>query len=260
MPSAMRTGGRPTRGAQAADGSQRAPRRRRPPFLHTAGPDPCPRLHEGAPDDPANNHPIRHGRVAGIHNGIISNDEELFALHGIERDQPEMTVDSEMIFALVDADGTSPAVLEQLVGAMAAAWIDERSPDVAPRCPGHRPPAVARSGSPRGAVRLDPCRARGRRARTANDVPQDGGRGGPAAHARRRRPRRGAPWSPDRSYREADALPAVRAPQRGALLPRTPRRADRTGLTGGIGRAFGFRVRRPSRPCPPPRPPRGVAG
>src|SRR6185436_12265355 len=70
------------------------------------------------------------GRVTGIHNGIISNDEELFARHRIERDRPEMTVDSEVIFALVDAGGTSAPVLEELVGAMAAAWIDERRPDV----------------------------------------------------------------------------------------------------------------------------------
>ena len=33
----------------------------------------------------ANNHPIRHGSVVGIHNGTIVNDDELFAAHGIER-------------------------------------------------------------------------------------------------------------------------------------------------------------------------------
>ena len=58
---------------------------------------------KGHPTIAANNHPVRHGRVTGIHNGIISNDEALFARHGIHRDQPEMTVDSEAIFALVDA-------------------------------------------------------------------------------------------------------------------------------------------------------------
>ena len=41
-----------------------------------------------------------------------------------------MSVDSEIIFALVESRGTSPDVLEELVGAMAAAWIDERRPDV----------------------------------------------------------------------------------------------------------------------------------
>ena len=41
-----------------------------------------------------------------------------------------MTVDSEAIFALVDAYGTSPETLAELVGAMAAAWLDERDPGV----------------------------------------------------------------------------------------------------------------------------------
>ena len=57
---------------------------------------------KGHPTIAANNHPIRHGAVVGIHNGIIVNDEELFATHGFERAEPGMTVDSEAIFALVD--------------------------------------------------------------------------------------------------------------------------------------------------------------
>jgi glucosamine 6-phosphate synthetase-like amidotransferase/phosphosugar isomerase protein len=85
---------------------------------------------KGHPTIAANNHPVRHGPVTGVHNGIIANDEELFARHGIERDEPDMSVDSEIIFALVESRGTSPDVLEELVGAMAAAWIDERRPHV----------------------------------------------------------------------------------------------------------------------------------
>ena len=81
---------------------------------------------KGHPTIAANNHPIRHGCVVGIHNGIIVNDEELFHRHGLARHEPEMTVDSEAIFALVNAHGSTPAVLEELVGAMATAWIDER--------------------------------------------------------------------------------------------------------------------------------------
>ena len=38
---------------------------------------------KGHPTILANNHPIRHGRVVGIHNGIIANDDELFARHGL---------------------------------------------------------------------------------------------------------------------------------------------------------------------------------
>src|SRR6185369_15845697 len=85
---------------------------------------------KGHPTILANNHPIRHGHVVGIHNGIISNDDELFARHALRREEPEMTVDSEAIFALVDAFGTSPETLGELVGAMAAGWLDEREPDV----------------------------------------------------------------------------------------------------------------------------------
>ncbi len=83
---------------------------------------------KGHPSLAANNHPIRHGSVVGVHNGIIVNDEEVFGRHGFERAEPGMTVDSEAIFALVESEGASGAVLEELYGSMAAAWIDERLP------------------------------------------------------------------------------------------------------------------------------------
>src|SRR4051812_23349634 len=51
---------------------------------------------KGHPRIGANNHPVRHGAVVGVHNGIILNDEELIERHAIERDHPEMTVDSEV--------------------------------------------------------------------------------------------------------------------------------------------------------------------
>jgi glucosamine 6-phosphate synthetase-like amidotransferase/phosphosugar isomerase protein len=85
---------------------------------------------KGHPTIAANNHPVRHGAVVGIHNGIILNDDDLFAQHRIERWEPEMTVDSEAIFAIVDAFGARQAVLEELRGAMATAWLDERRPDL----------------------------------------------------------------------------------------------------------------------------------
>ena len=81
---------------------------------------------KGHPALLANNHPIRHGAVVGVHNGIIENDEELFARHGFQHHEPEMTVDSEAIFALAEETGDSPAALEELHGSMATAWIDER--------------------------------------------------------------------------------------------------------------------------------------
>ena len=98
---------------------------------------------KGHPTIEGNNHPIRHGAVVGVHNGIILNDEELFEQHGSTRAQPEMTVDSEAIFALVE-ETDEVLALEQLHGSMATAWIDERDPGRPrgrPRC---RPAAVAR--------------------------------------------------------------------------------------------------------------------
>jgi glucosamine 6-phosphate synthetase-like amidotransferase/phosphosugar isomerase protein len=84
---------------------------------------------KGHPTIEANNHPIRHGSVVGIHNGIIVNDEEIFSRYGFERAQPQMTVDSEAIFALAEHAEGHPEALEELYGAMATAWIDERVPD-----------------------------------------------------------------------------------------------------------------------------------
>ena len=83
---------------------------------------------KGHPRIEANNHPIRHGAVVGVHNGIILNDDELMLEHGFERAEPLMTVDSEAIFALAEADDGRPEALEQLRGSMATAWLDERRP------------------------------------------------------------------------------------------------------------------------------------
>jgi glucosamine 6-phosphate synthetase-like amidotransferase/phosphosugar isomerase protein len=83
---------------------------------------------KGHPTVEANNHPVRHGDVVGVHNGIIVNDEELFSRHGFERDAPGMSVDSEAIFALAEAFGSRARTLEELRGSMAAAWVDAREP------------------------------------------------------------------------------------------------------------------------------------
>jgi glucosamine 6-phosphate synthetase-like amidotransferase/phosphosugar isomerase protein len=81
---------------------------------------------KGHPTIAANNHPIRHGAVVGIHNGIIFNDDELLADHACARREPGMTVDSEAIFAVAAHSHGDPAALEALRGSMATAWIDER--------------------------------------------------------------------------------------------------------------------------------------
>src|SRR5215472_13703685 len=84
---------------------------------------------KGHPSIAANNHPVRHGPVVGIHNGIITNDDELLAPHACARLEPEMTVDSEAIFALAAHSRNDARALENLRGAMASAWIDARERD-----------------------------------------------------------------------------------------------------------------------------------
>jgi glucosamine 6-phosphate synthetase-like amidotransferase/phosphosugar isomerase protein len=170
---------------------------------------------KGHPTIAANNHPVRHGPVTGVHNGIIANDEELFARHGIERDDPDMSVDSEIIFALVESRGTSPDVLEELVGAMAAAWIDERRPDVLHVARGiGRPLWIARGrhevlfASTRAALEVAERALR----TTFRKTEVEEGRllaleDGTLVEERR--------FAPDRSYREESELPAVRAPHEG---------------------------------------------
>lgn len=43
---------------------------------------------KGHPDIELNNHPIRHGTVVGVHNGVIANDDDLLARYKIERWSP----------------------------------------------------------------------------------------------------------------------------------------------------------------------------
>jgi glucosamine 6-phosphate synthetase-like amidotransferase/phosphosugar isomerase protein len=84
---------------------------------------------KGHPSIAANNHPVRHGPVIGIHNGIILNDDELLAPHDCARSEPRMTVDSEAIFCLAAHSDNDPHALEELEGSLAAAWLDSRVPD-----------------------------------------------------------------------------------------------------------------------------------
>jgi glutamine---fructose-6-phosphate transaminase (isomerizing) len=83
---------------------------------------------KGHPSISANNHPVRHGPVVGIHNGIIVNDDELLAEFDCARSEPRMTVDSEAIFALAAHSRNESSAFEALLGSMATAWLDEREP------------------------------------------------------------------------------------------------------------------------------------
>lgn len=85
---------------------------------------------KGHPRIGANNHPVRHGGVVGVHNGTILNDDELMARHGFERAEPRMTVDSEVIFAVAEETESHARGFEDFRGSMAAAWLDERYPEL----------------------------------------------------------------------------------------------------------------------------------
>src|SRR5258708_30115258 len=85
---------------------------------------------KGHPSINANNHPVRHGPVVGIHNGIIVNDEEILGCFECARAEPRMTVDSEAIFAIAAHPRSDARAFEELRGAMATAWFDERATDV----------------------------------------------------------------------------------------------------------------------------------
>jgi glucosamine 6-phosphate synthetase-like amidotransferase/phosphosugar isomerase protein len=171
---------------------------------------------KGHPTIEANNHPIRHGAVVGIHNGIILNDDTLFEQHGIGRAHPEMTVDSEVIFALVDARPGDLTALEELHGAMAAAWLDERDAGVLFLARGvGRPLWLGRGrhelffASTRSTLELV---ERTLRIHLRLDEVGEGRLLRVVGHRIEQKQR----FRPDPAYREEHALPTVRAPHEGA--------------------------------------------
>jgi len=86
---------------------------------------------KGRPSLMANNHPIRHGRIVGVHNGRVENDDQIFTDLGRQRAELGMSVDSEAIFAALDATSTNlqPSAMERLRGSLACGWIDAERPD-----------------------------------------------------------------------------------------------------------------------------------
>jgi glucosamine 6-phosphate synthetase-like amidotransferase/phosphosugar isomerase protein len=172
---------------------------------------------KGHPTIEANNHPIRHGAVVGIHNGIILNDDDLLAAHGFERAEPDMTVDSEAIFALVEDAPERADVLEELRGAMATAWLDERRPDTLFVARGvGRPLWLGRGrhevlfASTREA--LEVVEHYLRMTLTKREVDE-----GTLLALRNGRVVSSERFEPDRGYVEDVVLPAVRAPHEGAF-------------------------------------------
>jgi glucosamine 6-phosphate synthetase-like amidotransferase/phosphosugar isomerase protein len=166
---------------------------------------------KGHPSIPANNHPVRHGPVIGIHNGIITNDDELLERHDCSRAEPQMTVDSEAIFAVAAHSRSNARALEELEGAMAAAWLDERDPDLLHLARGTGRPLWLGEGrdglffaSTKLALEvLEHYCAVSLRKRQVREGTLLALRHGEAAAKARFKPKR---------YVEADPLPAVRAP------------------------------------------------
>jgi glucosamine 6-phosphate synthetase-like amidotransferase/phosphosugar isomerase protein len=167
---------------------------------------------KGHPAINANNHPVRHGPVVGIHNGIITNDDELLAPHSCARAEAKMTVDSEAIFALAAHSRNDPDALECLRGALATSWLDEREPGVVFVARGSGRPLWLGEG--RGAVFFAStklaletveqyCRVklRTREVKAGSWFALAGGE-----VVRRER------FRPDFEYVEPDPLPSVRAP------------------------------------------------
>jgi glucosamine 6-phosphate synthetase-like amidotransferase/phosphosugar isomerase protein len=168
---------------------------------------------KGHPGIEANNHPIRHGAVVGIHNGIIENDDELLARYEIEREKRDMTVDSEAIFALMELRRHAPRALAQLRGSMAAAWLDERDPSTLFLARGLARPLWI------GQTHTDLFFASTRRALAIVEaalhvrLELKEVREGRLLHVARGRIVRERRFRPDRRYRDEGYLPPVRAPQ-----------------------------------------------
>jgi glutamine---fructose-6-phosphate transaminase (isomerizing) len=167
---------------------------------------------KGHPEVAANNHPIRHGTVIGIHNGLIENDDALLARYRIERQEPEMTVDSEAIFAVMELRGHDPRALSEMHGAMAAAWLDERDEETLYLARGvGRPLWIAQTdtdlyfASTQRALAIVGAALRVRL--KLREVRQ-----GRLLHVVAGKIVRTRRFRPDRSYREEDLLPPVRAP------------------------------------------------
>lgn len=167
---------------------------------------------KGHPEVDANNHPIRHGSVVGVHNGVIANDDELFERFGMSRHEDGMTVDSEVIFALMERHGNAPRVLRNLRGTMAAAWLDERDAATLYLAKGIRRPLwIGRArhelyfASTRRALAIVEAVLRvGLDAREVKEGRVLEVAGATVVRARR--------FRPDRSYRERESVPPVHSP------------------------------------------------
>lgn len=94
---------------------------------------------QGSPRDNKNNHPLTDGVSAVVHNGMISNDDHLFADMKLER---KAETDSDIIRAILDRDGITKQgirTLNRLSGSAAISVVHKDYP---------RKLLLARSGNP----------------------------------------------------------------------------------------------------------------
>ena len=81
---------------------------------------------KGDPTIDGNNHPIVLPGIVGVHNGVITNDDEVFEMLGVER---QAQVDSEAAFALLGEGELHPTeALTLLDGRVALSWIETDRP------------------------------------------------------------------------------------------------------------------------------------
>jgi glucosamine 6-phosphate synthetase-like amidotransferase/phosphosugar isomerase protein len=79
----------------------------------------------GDPKLNRNNHPLHHGNVVGVHNGVLRNHAEILAVTG--RQDPLTEVDSEAIFSAVNKWGPLRG-LRRIRGDMVTVFVDIRDP------------------------------------------------------------------------------------------------------------------------------------
>jgi len=171
---------------------------------------------KGHPSISANNHPVRHGPVVGIHNGIILNDDELLAPHSCARAEPRMTVDSEAIFCLAAHSDNDPRALEELSGSLAAAWLDVRVADTVFAARGAGRPLWIGAGKHEiffasTRVALEVVEKYNRVKLRKREIAE-----GTFFRLRDAKIERVETFRSDADYRDPVALPAVRAPLEGA--------------------------------------------
>ena len=170
---------------------------------------------KGHPRISANNHPVRHGAVVGIHNGHIANDDALMARYGFERAEPAMTVDSEVIFAVAKATRSHAGPFEDFRGSMAAAWLDEREPELLYLARGVGRPLWVGTTRRELFFASTECALEIAEQYTGVRLRKRQVDEGVLAAVKGPRPVRVERFTPDPTY-EPDTLPTVRAPHEGA--------------------------------------------